>query len=33
MNYYINLRSLVILSIRFSGAGPIEMQVVVPGDI
>jgi hypothetical protein len=28
---YNNFRSPVILSIKFSGAGPIEMHVVVPG--
>ena len=30
---YSNFRSPVIRSIKFSGAGPIEMHVVVPGAI
>ena len=33
VNDYSNFRSPVILSIKFSGDGPIDMQVVVPGDI
>ncbi|KEQ56622.1 hypothetical protein AAA799E16_01164 [Marine Group I thaumarchaeote SCGC AAA799-E16] len=32
-NIYSNFKSPVTLSIRFSGAGPIEIHVVVPGAI
>lgn len=31
IDFYSNFKSPVILSIRFSGAGPKEIQVVVPG--